>query len=217
MDSSTNSSEQSYSPEITRRKALVAGGTVTLAAGGATFLASPAAAESEAEFEIIGDVAITDGVLEYVALTDYHSNVSWENQPTDIESVQARKYVEIEGDHEADQQITQTSVVEADESGREGSYVLVDEENTADFIIIGEDTDMGDYEALNTEMHDPYDPEGAMDGDGLEFTVTIKQEFDLIDGDSEVVDVAEAEASFTVSVDDESEAEIDGGANTDAQ
>lgn len=195
-----------------RRQVIIgAGGLAAVGIAGVAFTGTTAA-ESHATFEITGDVAIEDGVLEYIALTDYHAKVVWENYAVDIEHVQARNYLVIEGDHLTPMHLVTETVVDAvDEPGGNGEYVLFPDDDTVDFVIIGEDAEVGGHESPNFETHEPYDHNGAMDGDDLEFTINIEQAFDLLNS-GDVVDTAFAQDWFTVTVDENSIATVGGGA-----
>lgn len=213
-DQSTHDPTSTDTTNRTRRNVLAGtGALVASAAAGTALFAGTTGAENDVTFELTGDAEseTVDGNLEYVALDNYESKVEWSNYGTEIEYIQATKHIDIEedggDDYEADKQVTETAVVEADETGSDGSYELVAADAGVAFVIIG-DAEAGDHDPLNTESHNPFDRDGDLDvddddgGESRTFTVTVEQTYDLYehDDDEDPVDSTTASDDFELTV-----------------
>lgn len=210
---------------MNRRDVLIGAGSVAAVSTGViAFGAGSAGAESHASFELSGDPTVesSDGSVEYVALTDGNTEVSWANyDETEITHVRTLKDVTVSedgGEAETYEDVAGTEVVAADETGSSGSYELG--EYAGITIYEGESYD-GQHAAPpvhNPIAGDVFDVE--TDGETREFSVTVTVTYELYD-DPEAeapVDTAEASDEFTLSVTNlEATASVGGYATTDAE
>lgn len=212
---------------MNRREILIGAGSVAAVSTGViAFGAGSAGAESHGSFDLDGDPTVesSDGSVEFVALTDGNTEVSWQNyDEAEITHVRTLKDVTVSedgGDSEAEtyEDVAGTEVVAADETGSSGSYELGEYAGITIYEGEGYDGDHAAPPVHNPITGDVFDV--GTDGETREFTVTVAVTYELYDGPEaeEPVDTTEASDEFTLSVTNlEATATVGGHATADAE